>query len=106
MIIKGERIILRAIEPEDKDLLLNIINDHETEYLLGGWSFPVSHKNQLDWINTLKDDKSNLRCIIQTNEKKSIGTVILSDIDYKNGNAAIHIKIGGENEYRGKGYGM
>ncbi len=105
MIIKGQDIVLRAIEPEDAEMLLNLINDPETEYMLGGWSFPVSVSNQLKWINTLNDDRGVLRCIIEAKQSsKAIGTAILKDIDYKNGNASIHIKICGS-DYRGKGYG-
>ncbi len=105
MIIKGQNIVLRAIEPEDAELLFKLINDPETEYLLGGWSFPVSQKDQLDWIVSLSRDNSNLRCMIQINEtSEAVGTVILNNIDCKNGTAAIHIKIAG-NAHKGKGYG-
>src|SRR5690606_16517152 len=45
------------------------------------------------------------RCIIQDKDSgESVGTIILNKIDYKNGNAAIHIKIA-NGDYRGRGYG-
>ena len=50
MIIKGKKTILRAIEQKDFQLLLDLINDPETEYMLGGWSFPVSQQMQMDWV--------------------------------------------------------
>ena len=105
MNIVGDRIYLRAPELSDKELLLGIINDSETEHLLGGSSFPVSSLDQEEWIKTLKKDKNILRCIIvEKNEMFPIGTVILSDIDYKNGNAEIHIKL--SKKFRSKGYGL
>ena len=105
MNIKGEKIILRAIEPADSTLLFELINDPETEYMLGGWSFPVSKQMQADWISGLNNDTYTLRCIIESiDEKVAVGTVILSDIDYKNGNAEVQIKINGRGQ-RGKGYG-
>ncbi len=105
MNIRGDKVVLRAIEPSDGQLLKDLINDPETEYMLGGWSFPVSTQVQTDWIAGLKNDIHTLRCIIELMEENvAIGTVMLSDIDYKNGNAQVHIKISG-NGLRGKGYG-
>jgi RimJ/RimL family protein N-acetyltransferase len=103
MNIKGENIILRAIEPEDNLMLLKMINDDETEYMLGGWSFPVSQKKQEDWTNSLKNEENILRCTIEAQDK-AVGVVILTDIDYKNGNAEVHIKLSVD-DVRGKGYG-
>lgn len=57
MNIVGDRIYLRAPELSDKELLLGIINDSETEHLLGGSSFPVSSLDQEEWIKTLKKIK-------------------------------------------------
>lgn len=103
MNISGNRILLRAIESKDNDMLLELINDEKTEYLLGGWSFPVSSKNQEDWTNNLTLDKNILRCAIEVNNK-AIGVIMLTEIDYKNGNAEIHVKISVNNS-RGKGFG-
>ena len=106
MIIKGKKTILRAIEQKDFQLLLDLINDPETEYMLGGWSFPISQQMQMDWISSQKNDVKTLRCIIESIEDNiSIGSVTLTDIDYKNGNAEAHIKIS-DNGQRGKGYGF
>ena len=104
MNIAGEKIILRAIEISDKEILLDIINDSETENSLGGWSFPVSAYSQEEWIRKQQPNSEVLRCmIVDKNEKHAVGTAILSEIDYKNGNAEIHIKLTGE--VRRKGYG-
>lgn len=104
MNIIGENVILRAIELSDKEILLRIINDGETEYLLGGWSFPVSELEQEAWIESLESNINILRCMIDDKQgKRTVGTVILSDIDYKNGTAEIQIKLLGD--FQGKGYG-
>jgi Acetyltransferases, including N-acetylases of ribosomal proteins len=105
MNIEGEKVILRAIEAKDNELLQSIINNPEIENALGGWSFPVSAQNQLDWFGSQKYDDRLLRCIIELKEnKQAIGVVILSDIDYKNGTAEIHIKLD-SGDFRKKGYG-
>lgn len=105
MNIYGEKVMLRAIEAKDCDMLLKLINDPDTEKMLGGGSFPVSEQHQKEWIEKQASNQETLRCIVEViDEKKSVGTVILSGIDYKNGNAEIHIKLTAD-EGRGKGYG-
>ncbi len=105
MNIYGERVVLRAIEPEDNAMLLEMLNDPRTENVLGGASYPVSAAGQRKWFESLSGSDSVLRCIIADRENvgEGLGTVILSDIDRKNGTAEIHIKLAPES--RGKGYG-
>lgn len=104
MELRGSKVLLRAIELYDKEILKDLMNDSEIEYFLGGASFPVSNYQQEVWIKSQKLDKHVLRCMIEDKEDKfTVGTVILSDIDYINGNGEIHIKV--KKEYQGKGYG-
>ena len=103
MIIQGEKIILRAVEAEDNAMLLSLINDPDTEMMLGGSSWPVSENDQLKWFEQLERTKDSLRCIVALpQDTRALGTVILSEIDQKNGTAHIHIKMAKEG--RGKGY--
>ena len=103
MIIRGEKIILRAVDANDNAMLLSLINDPDTEMMLGGSSWPVSEAEQLKWFEQLERSKDVLRCIIATPEDGSaVGTIILSDIDQKNGTGHIHIKM--SKEGRGKGF--
>lgn len=105
MNILGERVLLRAIEKEDNALLLRLINDPATERMLGGSSFPVSSEAQASWTERQKNVPNTLRCIVALHDQPEIGlgTVILSDIDQKNGTAQIHLKL--DEPARGKGYG-
>ena len=106
MNIYGEKTILRAIEATDAELLLDIINDPETERMLGGSSFPVSSEQQTQWIRSQMGRSDVLRCIIADKNTPSvgIGTIILSDIDMKNARAQVHLKLA-RGDIRGKGYG-
>lgn len=103
MNITGENIVLRAIRPEDCEVLLELINSEEIEKMIGGSSFPVSPEEQRKWIEAQVARRDVLRCMIvpNSNENAAIGTVILSDISYKNGTAQVHIKL----NCPGKGYG-
>lgn len=105
MNIFGEKVVLRAITGEDNALLLEMINDPETERMLGGSSFPVSAEGQAKWIAAQGGRTDVLRCIVADRNapKEGVGTVILSDIDSKNGTAQVHIKLARGS--RGSGYG-
>ena len=105
MNICADNIILRAIEPSDNPLLLQLINDPATEKMLGGSSFPVSEAAQAKWIADQMGRNDTLRCIMTDREDPSrgVGTIILSDIDRKNGIAQVHLKLAAS--ARGKGYG-
>ncbi len=106
MNIFGEKVILRALRPCDANLLLGMINDPDTEKMLGGSSFPVSLEGQEKWIDGQIGRNNTLRCIIVLPDEEDVGlgTVILSNIDTKNGVAQVHIKLDKE-KGRGHGYG-
>ncbi|WP_350019928.1 GNAT family N-acetyltransferase [Priestia flexa] len=104
MNIYSEDLILRAIELEDMELLKNMINDPNIENMVLGWSFPVSSNQQITWINNLKDDKNNVRFIVDIKDIGAVGLVSLTNIDYKNGTATINIKLNSD-EIKQKGIG-
>jgi RimJ/RimL family protein N-acetyltransferase len=106
MNIQGNLVVLRAISMKDAAMLVALMNDGETEKMLGGSSFPVSYEEQEKWIAEQRGRKDVLRCIValKENEDSGIGTVILTDIDMKNGVAQVHIKMD-KQQGRGKGYG-
>lgn len=103
MNIKGSTVTLRAVEARDMDILKELINDADTEYMLGGWSFPVSDEAQHAWFSALTPRADELRTMIDV-RGRTAGTAILSDIDYKNGSAQLHIKLRAD-DFRQKGYG-
>ncbi|MGO5052608.1 GNAT family N-acetyltransferase [Lachnospiraceae bacterium LCP25S3_G4] len=94
MNILGKKICLRAIEEQDKQLLKELVNDSEIEYFLEGISFPVSNNAQTRWMNALEENVHVLRCMIEDQQHMTTyGTVIISDINYINGTAQIHVKL-------------
>ena len=64
MHIFGETIVLRAIEEKDNEMLRSLINDPDTERMIGGSSWPVSRDEQMDWYERQKKEKNVLRCIV------------------------------------------
>lgn len=92
MNLKGQKVLLRAIEKEDLPLLQNMINDDELERMVVGWSLPVSSTQQEQWFEDIAADNNKVRFSVEL-EKEFIGTVILENIDWKNRNLEISIKL-------------
>ena len=104
MNIYGNLIVLRALEPEDNSMLLELINDPETESMIGGKSWPVSALQQSQWLERQTNDNVFRCAIADRKSNAALGTLIINDIDRQNGTAQIHIKMA-KAEGRGKGYG-
>ena len=105
MNIYGDKIFLRALESKDNEMLLELINDPETEAVIGGKSWPVSMQHQAKWLSEQDGNNSVFRCAIADKHSlDSVGTLILDDIDRLNGTAQIHIKMA-KNGARRKGFG-
>ncbi|WP_394907276.1 GNAT family N-acetyltransferase [uncultured Mesonia sp.] len=105
MNIKGNKVLLRAIEKEDLTLIHKWSNDPNINYMLGGWHFPSSMKDQEKWFESLSLNSNNQRFAIETNDLGLIGMSNLVDIDWKNKNA-FHGMLLGDIDIRGKGYGV
>ena len=104
MNIKGNKVLLRAIEENDLELLNKWANDPEIWYMLGSWHFPSSMEYQKRWFMSLQDDRLNQRFAIEAPDVGLIGTANLVQIDWKN-NHAFHGMMLGDKDIRGKGYG-
>ena len=105
MIIYGDLVKLRAIELKDNEMLLELINDPDTEMMVGGYSQPKSLDDQIAWFKANGNgNDTTLRYIVASVEDdQPLGTVILSNIDNKNGSANIDIKMS-KSVGRGKGF--
>ena len=104
MNILGKKILLRAMEPEDQELLREMINAPEIESLIVGHSYPTSKFQQNKWYESAVTDSNNLRLIIETEEDGAIGFANIVDIDWKNRTAFHGIKIANR-KFRAKGVG-
>jgi len=102
MNVVGNKIVLRAIEREDLPFLRELMNDSENEKYVVGWSLPVSEKEQEEWFLGLKKVNDTIRYSIEF-EGKFVGTCILNNIDWKNRNLGINIKL--LNKFKGLGLG-
>lgn len=105
MNIKGRKVLLRAVEREDLEILHKWGNDPDIGKMLGGWHFPGSMDFQEAWFQKLRTDINNQKFVIDTPDLGTIGTANLVNIDWKNG-TALHGMLLGDKDMRGKGYGV
>ena len=103
MNIYGKKVVLRAMEPSDCEMVREMFNDPEIEDLVVGWAFPLSKYAQEKWYENHYGDQ-DFRFIIETEEDGAVGIATLLDIDWKNRSAEHGIKLA-KKERRGKGIG-
>lgn len=87
MELYGKKVILRAVEEEDCEMLRELANSPEFESKIVGWSFPISKSDQQRWFESCRNDMHRLRYTIVTREDGPVGMLGLQDIDMKNGTA-------------------
>ena len=100
--LKGDDIYLRALEPEDLELIYSIEND-ESVWSVSQTQTPYSRfliKQYLE--NCHKDiyEVKQLRMVIMSKDNKPVGFVDLFDFDPKNDKVGVGVLI--FNEFRGK----
>ncbi len=93
MNIYGKKVVLRAMEKEDCEMIREMFNDPEIENLVVGWALPVSKYAQEKWFENYYNDQKNFRFVIETKEDGAIGIATLTDIDWKNRRATHGIKL-------------
>lgn len=105
MIIEGERIVLRAVEEDDLEMLRELINSKSVEYMVGTWNMPVSKDGQKKWFDNLENDKwKHLHAIIETFDGEAMGYLTLHDIDWKNRRAMYGMKTTNNRKVKGIGF--
>ena len=104
--LKGKRIYLRALEPEDLSFLFNIEND-ENIWELSHTQTPYSQYILKQYLENAHQDifeAKQLRLIISNYDNRPLGMIDLFDFDFKNSRAGVGILVQ-ELEDRQQGYG-
>lgn len=104
MNIYGKKVILRAMEKTDCEMIREMFNDPVMENLVVGWAFPVSQFAQEKWFEAHYGDQSTFRFVVETKEDGPVGIATLADIDWKNRRARHGIKLSSK-ERQTKGIG-
>lgn len=81
---EGKKVRLRAIETEDLPLMVAWRNDPSASVYFYEWE-PLSLDMQKGWVETLLQNKDEKLWIIETvRDRKPVGTIGLSHIDWRN----------------------
>lgn len=103
MNVIGKKVILRAIEPEDLEMLRQLKNDPWTESMVVGWSPPIAKVQQVNWYQNMIHEKNSLRFVIETTRQGAVGYAAFTDIDWKNRCARAGIMLVKESIAQGLG---
>ena len=106
MTLKGDKIYLRALEPEDLEFIHAIEND-EAIWEISNTQTPYSKfliRQYLEQAHKDIYEVKQLRLVICSSQHVAIGLIDLFDFDFKNGRAGVGILIKDE-EDRSKGAG-
>lgn len=104
MNIRGKRILLRAIEPDDLERLHGWSNDPDLAPGLGDIHFPSSTYAQVQWYERTQKTEQTVRLSIIDAEGSHIGMTGFWGINWRDRRAE-HATLIGDPSARGKGYG-
>ena len=103
--LETERLILRPLERSDLDAIKQWKNDAGVKELLGGFSVGFSDDDVIEWYNSGRDKKNDIRYGLEIRETgELIGYAGLYDIDWVNRRSEFGILIGDKN-YWSQGFG-
>lgn len=88
MNLVGKKVVLRAVEEEDIEMIRCLANDPEYEKMIVGWALPISKKDQKEWYQMQKNSMELMRYVIETEEDGAVGMIGLHEFDWKNGSAS------------------
>ena len=102
--LKGTKVLLNQLCPEDKPVLFEWINDAEATRYNAPYR-PVDWLSHSEWFDTIgRDDSKVLFAIRKVPERTLVGSVQLKDIHPVHRSAELLIRIG-KDEDRGQGFG-
>lgn len=100
----GQRVYLRALEPDDYKVSIQWRKDDEIWSMLGGPKYFVSEEYEKKWVEDTIFGSRDVKlavCLVGTD--KYIGNVYMTDIDNINRSCHSHVLIG-DKAYWGQGY--
>ncbi|WP_430412971.1 GNAT family N-acetyltransferase [Kordia sp.] len=105
--LTGEKLYLRALEPEDLDFIYEIENN-ESIWEISATQTPYSRFLIKQYLENAHQDiyeARQLRLVMVSNKKESIGLIDLFEFDPKNKRVGVGLLIA-KKKHRHKGYGQ
>lgn len=106
MEIVGEKVVLRAAEVQDQEMLRNLIEDPDITKITRGYQRPAALFRQMSCFRIPQGSKGNLCRIVADKQcpQTGLGVITLTHTDPDRKCAEIQIKL--RKSVRGKGYGQ
>lgn len=104
--LTGEKLYLRALEPEDLDFIYEIENN-EAIWEISATQTPYSRFLIKQYLENAHQDiyeAKQLRLVMVNNKKETVGLIDLFEFDPKNKRVGVGLLIA-KSEHRHKGYG-
>ena len=101
--LKGEKVVLRALEMEDLPSCHRWINDWEVKHNIAAL-YPLSMTEEERWYQGVMERKDGRLFAIAAEDDKLIGTIDLFHMSLEDRAGELGMMIG-EKDYWGKGYG-
>jgi RimJ/RimL family protein N-acetyltransferase len=104
--LTGEKVILRCVEEQDREMLISLIQDPETIKITGGYPCPETYDHQMSWFDAPSDLGGNVRRIIadKAQPQNGLGIIAFSGNGSQKQTAQIYIKL--IKSARNRGYGQ
>lgn len=103
MIIRGERVLLRPLQPADFPKLASWSNDPEVSRYLEG-EYPKAIDEYPEWYRRALSDRHSQHYAVSTLNNYLIGHIELDHIAWRSGDAELRIRIG-EKAFWDQGFG-
>lgn len=89
---ENAKVSIRSIMLEDAEILMELNNNVRVARFVVGTPQKVTIDEQMKWMDQLSDEKTTKRFMVEYDEK-TVGTIIVSDINELNRSANINIKL-------------
>jgi len=102
-LIKYEQTRIRPLSINDIDNLMTWINDPEIVHRYAYFTKPISRKEELKWLKTKIESKTDFFYAIENSKGTYVGNVAIEKIHWPAKHGRLSITIGNKKE-RGKGH--
>ena len=99
--LRGCKLDLVLLTTEDADTLQGFMNDHGVTQYLGRGEWPMHHKDELSWIESLPQEGHLVLGIWHQEDRQLIGSCGLHGIDHIHQLAELGIVIGNKDYWNG-----
>ena len=104
MILSGERVVLRPVQPADFPYVVEWTKNEQVGHFAADDGYPESIAECEQWYKKLLANRHNQVFIIQAEDGHPIGDVEFDQITWRSGDAELRIRIG-DPRYWNRGYG-